>query len=128
MTLTPLILTPLIPNNYFERNGFTALDGKCGANCFDGVYIKGDKVIINEVKPLSANGSIKLSGANDSTGLKTQMSDDWIKSRANELIKSGDATKIEVGSLILQAGRTRNLTAIVSGVSSSGMVIVRVKP
>lgn len=53
-----MTLTPLIPNNYFERNGFTALDGKCGANCFDGVYIKGDKVIINEVKPLSANGSI----------------------------------------------------------------------
>ena len=65
------VLRETVSNSYFERNGFTALDGKCGSNCFDGVYIKGNQVIVNEVKPLSANGSIKLSSAQPS-GLPTQ--------------------------------------------------------
>lgn len=117
-----------VSNSYFERNGFTALDGKCGANCFDGVYVKGNQVIVNEVKPLQANGSIKLSGGNKSTDLKTQMTDGWIKSRTDQLLKSGDPAKIETGNLILQASRSGNLTTVVSGVNSNGMVIVKVKP
>ncbi|MFI8982645.1 hypothetical protein [Ectopseudomonas khazarica] len=122
------VLRETVSNSYFERNGFSTLDGKCGTNCFDGVYVKGDQVIVNEVKPLSANGSIKLSGGNDATGLKTQMSDDWIRSRASELIKSGNPAKVQTGTLILQASKAGKLTTVVSGVNSNGMVIVKVKP
>ncbi|WP_252719489.1 hypothetical protein [Acinetobacter soli] len=38
-----------------------------------------------EVKPLKERGMVKLNSANQSTGLDVQMSDAWIKSRANEL-------------------------------------------
>lgn len=117
-----------VSNSYFERNGFTVLDGKCGTNCFDGVYIKGNQVILNEVKPLQANGSIKLSPRNPDTELPTQMTDGWIKSRTEQLLKSGDPAKIQTGNLILQASRSGNLTTVVSGVNSNGMVIVKVKP
>ena len=52
-----------VAQNYFMRNGYTPLEGKCGSgNCFDGVYLKDGKVYVVEVKPLNANGSIKLSG------------------------------------------------------------------
>ncbi|TXI97791.1 MAG: hypothetical protein E6Q31_10125 [Aquabacterium sp.] len=121
-------LRETVSNSYFDRNGFASLDGKCGAgNCFDGVYIKGNQVIINEVKPLQANGSIKLSGGNKSTDLKTQMSDEWIKSRIDQLLKSGDPAKVQTGNLILQSSRSGNLTTVVSGVNRNGMVIVKVK-
>ena len=119
---------PYCSGSYFERNGFKALDGKCGSNCFDGVYIKGDQVIVNEVKPLQANGSIKLSPRNPDTGLPTQMTDSWIKTRTDQLLKSGDPAKIQTGNLILQASRSGNLTTLVSGVNSNGMVIMKVKP
>lgn len=115
-----------VSNSFFERNGFTALDGKCGANCFDGVYIKGNQVIVNEVKPLNANGSIKLSPSAGT--LPTQGTIQWVESRANELIRSGDSVKIKTGTLILQASKSGNLTTVVSGVNSNGMVIVKVKP
>ena len=71
-------LREYVANSYFMRNGFTSFEGKCGRNCFDGVYIKGDLVYINEVKPLNANGSIKLTGANSGTKLDAQMTDEWI--------------------------------------------------
>lgn len=105
-----------------------ALDGKCGPNCFDGVYIKGDQVIINEVKPLNANGSIKLSSGNEATGLKTQMTDDWIVSRAEALRTTKDPAKMKVGDQILAARNSGKLTTVISGVNSNGMVIVKVKP
>jgi filamentous hemagglutinin len=118
-----------VSNSYFERNGFTSMDGKCGAgNCFDGVYIKGDQVIVNEVKPLNPDGSIKLSGGNNATGLKTQMTDDWIKSRADALIDTKDPVKMQTGYMIKDAIKSGNLTTVVSGVNSNGMVIVKVKP
>ncbi|MDI6529493.1 DUF637 domain-containing protein [Pseudomonas otitidis] len=122
------VVRETVSNSYFERNGFKALDGKCGTNCFDGVYIKGNQVIVNEVKPLQANGSIKLSSGNEGTGLKTQMSDEWIKSRIDQLLNSGDPEKVKAGNLILKASRSGNLTTVVSGVNSNGMVIVKVKP
>lgn len=123
------VLRETVSNSYFERNGFASLDGKCGAgNCFDGVYIKGDLVIINEVKPLQANGSIKLSGGNKSTDLGTQMSDEWIVSRANALEATKDPVKVQLAKQILEAKGSGKLTTVVSGVNRSGMVIVKVKP
>jgi filamentous hemagglutinin len=116
-----------VSNSYFERNGFTSMDGKCGAgNCFDGVYIKGDQVIVNEVKPLNPDGSIKLSPAAGS--LPTQGTIQWVESRARELIRSGDPEKVKTGNLILAAKDSGNLTTVVSGVNSNSMVIVKVKP
>lgn len=84
-------------------------------------------MIINEVKPLNANGSIKLSPA-QSSGLPTQGTIQWVESRARELIKSGDPVRVQTGTLILQASKAGNLTTVVSGVNSSGMVVVKVKP
>ena len=116
----------IVADTYFIRNGFTKLDGKCGSgNCFDGVYIKGDKIYINEVKPLNADGSIKLSGENQATGLKTQMTDDWIKSAVSRL-KSGNAEQQATGKL-LENTPADKLVKIVSGVNSNGMTIVKLK-
>ena len=121
------VVREVVADSYFQRNGFTAMDGKCGAgNCFDGVYVKGDRVIVNEVKPLNADGSIKLSSATG--GLPTQGTIQWVESRANQLLKSGDPGKIETGKMILQASRSGSLTTVVSGVNGNGMVIVKVKP
>lgn len=85
-------------------------------------------MIINEVKPLNANGSIKLSSGNEATGLKTQMTDDWIVSRAEALKATNDPGKMEVGNKILAARASGKLTTVVSGVNSNGMVVVKVKP
>ncbi|MDP2747387.1 hypothetical protein [Pseudomonas sp.] len=85
-------------------------------------------MIVNEVKPLSANGSIKLSSGNKSTDLGTQMSDEWIVSRAEALKATNDPAKMEVGNKILAARGAGKLTTVVSGVNSNGMVIVKVKP
>jgi filamentous hemagglutinin len=90
------------------------------------VYIKGDQVIVNEVKPLNADGSIKLSPAAGS--LPTQGTIQWVESRARELIRSGDPEKVKTGNLILAAKDSGNLTTVVSGVNSNSMVIVKVKP
>lgn len=85
-------------------------------------------MIVNEVKPLQANGSIKLSSGNEGTGLKTQMSDDWIKSRIQALRDTKDPVKVKVADQILAAKEAGKLTTVVSGVNSNGMVIVKVKP
>jgi filamentous hemagglutinin len=104
------------------------MDGKCGAgNCFDGVYIKGDQVIVNEVKPLNTDGSIKLSPAQP-TGLPTQGTNQWVLDRAQALIDTKDPNKVQVGKLIQDADRSGKLTTTISGVNSNGMVIVKVKP
>jgi filamentous hemagglutinin len=115
-----------VSNSYFERNGFKALDGKCGTNCFDGVYINGNQVIVNEVKPLNANGSIQL---NPSAGtLPTQGTIQWVESRAQALIDTKDPVKMQTGYMIMNAKNAGNLTTVVSGVNANGMVVVKVKP
>lgn len=58
----------------FYVNGYKVYDGKCGANCFDGVYEKNRIIYINEVKPMNENGSIKLNSENSGTKLAVQMS------------------------------------------------------
>ncbi|PMS13217.1 hemagglutinin repeat-containing protein [Trinickia caryophylli] len=113
-----------VANNYFVRNGYTPLDGKCGAgNCFDGVYIKGDTVYINEVKPLNPNGSIKLSGPSDS--MSTQMTDEWIGSAVRRLENSGNPESIKTAQLIKSAINENRLVKLVSGVNGQGMTTVK---
>jgi len=123
-------LREIVADSYFTRNGYTALDGKCGSgNCFDGVYIKGNTVYINEVKPLNVNGTIKLSGENPATGLKTQMTDEWIEGAVKRL-KNGTreqqaaAEKIETA---LKPDSKLSLVKVVTGVDSSGMTIIKLK-
>ena len=113
-----------VANNYFVRNGFTPLEGKCGSgNCFDGVYIKGDTVYINEVKPLNANGSIKLSG--ESGTLPTQMSDDWVKNAIGRLRESGNPSALQTAQIIETAMQKQQLVKIVTGVDKQGMTAIR---
>lgn len=117
-----------VAKDYFESNGFTSLDGKCGANnCFDGVYIKGDKVVINEVKPLKDNGSISLSSNMESPQLGVQMTEEWISSRVGMLLRSGDPAKIQAANAILNAGKNGNLVKIVAGLNANGMTMVKIK-
>ncbi|MBO7776116.1 contact-dependent inhibition toxin BcpA, partial [Burkholderia pseudomallei] len=113
-----------VANNYFVRNGFTPLDGKCGVNCFDGVYIKGDTVYINEVKPLNTNGSIQLNGPSGS--LPTQMSDKWIDSAVTRL-RNGDASQRATADLIQKAIDSDKLVKVVTGVNSNGATLVKLK-
>ena len=120
-------LREIVVDSYFQRNGYKALDGKCGSgNCFDGVYIKGETIYINEVKPLNADGTIKLSGP--SGALPTQMSDGWIRSAIGRL-KEGTAAQREVASKIERAmnPETGTLVKITTGVNSNGMTIVKLK-
>ncbi|WP_133649778.1 hemagglutinin repeat-containing protein [Paraburkholderia flava] len=113
-----------VANNYFVRNGFTALDGKCGVNCFDGVYVKGDTVYINEVKPLNADGSIKLNGPSDT--LPAQMNDKWVDSAVSRL-RNGDASQIATADLIQKAIDSNKLVKLVTGVNSDSATLVRLK-
>ncbi|AQQ42493.1 contact-dependent inhibition toxin BcpA [Burkholderia cenocepacia] len=115
-----------VANNYFVRNGYTPLDGKCGANCFDGVYVKGNTVYVNEVKPLNESGSISLNPANGTTKLPAQQTDDWIASSVKRLKDSENPQLIETANVVERALKSGNLVKLVSGVDSNGMVIVKI--
>lgn len=113
-----------VANNYFVRNGFTPLDGKCASNCFDGVYIKGDTVYINEVKPLNANGSIQLNPDNGT--LPAQMTEGWIEYSV-ERLANGDASQRATAAAIQKAIDSNKLVKLVTGVDSNGAKIVNLK-
>jgi filamentous hemagglutinin len=114
-----------VMSSFFTRSGFQPLDGKCGTNCFDGVFVKGDQVYVVETKPLNADGSIALSGPSKSTPLPTQMSDEWIEYTYNRLIGSRNPDLINTGKLIEAARNSGNLVKVVVGIDSNGMTIVR---
>ncbi|MET3496345.1 hypothetical protein ABIC90_003406 [Variovorax boronicumulans] len=120
-------LRELVADNYFIRNGYTPLGGKCGSNCFDGVYLKDGKVYISEIKPLNADGTIKLSPENKATNLKAQMSDDWIVDAVQKLKSSGDPIAVRTADAILTAKENGKLVKVVSGINQSGMTIVKLK-
>lgn len=120
-------LREIVADNYFQRNGYTVLDGKCGSgNCFDGVYVKGNTVYVNEVKPLNADGTIKLSGP--TANQETQMSEVWIKGAVARLSEGTPAQK-EVAATIQKAINAGNgsFVRVVTGVDSNGMTIVKLK-
>ena len=118
-------LREYVTNSYFMRNGFTSFEGKCGTNCFDGVYVKGDLVYINEVKPLNANGSIKLTGANSGTKLDAQMTDEWISGAIKRLNDSGDETLMQTAALLTKAKNSGRLVKMVTGVGDDGAVVIK---
>ncbi len=118
------ILREEIADSYFKNNGYTKLESKCGSNCFDGVYTKNGEIYIVEVKPLKERGSVKLSSANPSTGLDVQMSDAWIKSRANELSnqKNNSAAKATGDKLLQAIENGKPINKIVVGVNEGRAV------
>ena len=120
------ILRESIADQYFKRNGFVALNGKCGVNCFDGVYIKGNQVVLSEVKPLASNNTIKLSdNLKSPNNIGVQMTDTWITTRVAELRSTGDAAKILAADTIERAMFDGRLVKIVSGVNENGMTFVK---
>nr|WP_275761232.1 hemagglutinin repeat-containing protein [Ralstonia pseudosolanacearum] len=117
-------LREYVANNYFVRNGFTPMEGKCGSgNCFDGVYVKGNSVYINEVKPLNANGSIQLSGP--SGNLPTQMTDAWVDNAINRLANSGNPDAVRTAEILFKAKKDGTLVKIVTGVDGKGITAVK---
>lgn len=110
-------LSEFVVNNFFARNGYTVLDGKCGSNCFDGVYIRGKTVYINEMKPLKADGSIKLNGPQGS--LPTQMTDSWIDQALIKL-DSGTAAQKDVAKQIRDAINEGRLVKMATAFDSTG--------
>jgi len=116
-----------VSESYFIRNGYTPLDGKCGSNCFDGVYVKNGNVYIVEVKPLNADGSIKLNGADKSTGLQTQMTDGWIADTVKTLKDSENPASVRTADAIIAAQKNGSLVKVVSGVNQESMVVVKLK-
>lgn len=118
-------LREFVSNYYFSKNGYIRLEGKCGSgNCFDGVYMKGDTIIVNEVKPLNANGSVSLSG-NTGTNLGTQMSDQWISDAIRRLYLEGTPETKRTADLMMRAIDQNKLVKVVSAVNSSGINIVK---
>lgn len=85
--------------------------------------MKGDMVYINEVKPLNANGAIKL---NDPSGsLPTQMTDDWVTGAINRLRQTGDAAAMQTADIIQAAKDNGKLVKLVTGVDSQGATVVK---
>jgi filamentous hemagglutinin len=120
-----------VANNYFLRNGYQPLEGKCGSgNCFDGVYLKDGKVYINEVKPLNADGTVKLAGPSvraDGSTLDTQLSDSWVQYSIDRLASSSSAETRRAAGIIQKALDEKTLVKLVSGVDAAGMTIVKIK-
>ena len=113
-----------VSDAYFTQHGFTKLDGKCGAQCFDGVYIKHGEIYIVEVKPLSSKGTIQLS-PNKGSNIGTQMSNEWIANRAEYLEKKGKNPEAKLtGEKVLSALKNGNVNKIVVGVNDKTMVTV----
>ncbi len=124
-------LREYVADNFYLRNGFTKLDGKCGSNCFDGVYVKDGQIFINEVKPLNADGTIKLS-SNSGSSIGVQMDEIWIRSRA-DVLSNGTPSQKATANLIFKAldQGGSGVTRVVTGVNSNGITIVKlptVKP
>jgi hypothetical protein len=100
--------TEAISDRYFVTHyQMTPLDGKLGSNNgLDGIYIEGTtaaptSIIITESKQW--HSGVQLSKGNANTNLPNQMTDAWIRSRAEALINTNDLQKIAVGNMIINA-------------------------
>ena len=118
-----------VSDSYFARNGYKQIEGKCGSdNCFDAVFIKGDKVYVVESKPLQSNGAIKLSPTNSITGLPAQMTDEWVGSAISRLGLAESSEAAQTTAKIIAAARNKaTLVKLVVGSNKDGITIVRLK-
>ena len=115
------ILREEVADSYFKSSGYIKLESKCGSNCFDGVYTKNGEIYIVEVKPLKERGSVKLSDNKISVNdIGVQMSDKWIISRAEALIKTNNPDAIKTAELITKAiNQGKPINKIVVGINES---------
>lgn len=115
------ILREEIADSYFKNSGYTKLESKCGSNCFDGVYLKNGEIHIVEVKPLKERGSVKLSDNKKSVNdIGVQMSDKWIISKAEALVKTKNPDAIKTVGFITKAiNQGKPINKIVVGVNDS---------
>lgn len=119
--------TEQLAHKLLEKDGYVKYDAKFGSNNgFDGVYIKGDPanptdIIINEAKQMNTAGSIKLNAANNATGLKSQMSDDWIEQTITSMENNTSVSTL--GNTLRQnySKITKTVTAVDK---SSGEIVV----
>ena len=118
-------LREAISDSYFANSNYTKLDGKCGAQCFDGVYLKHGELYIVEVKPWKENGAIQLTPRNRNTLLPRQMSDKWINDRVNHLLAHGTPEAKETARLIHEAiEKKRPINKVVIGIRHDSAVTV----
>lgn len=115
-----------VADSYFTNSGYTKLESKCGSNCFDGVYTKNGEIYIVEVKPLKARGSIKLSdNKNSPNAIGVQMSDQWIISRTEALVKTKNPDALKTARLINQAvNQGKPINKIIVGVNESRTITI----
>lgn len=111
----------------------TALDGSCGSNCFDGVFInnKTGELVIVEVKPLT-NSGIKLSPANGT--LPAQMTDDWIVNAARRIEKLAESGSSSAQLTINKLNQFKdpvtglyNVQKVVIGVNSQTVKLITLR-
>ena len=112
-----------IADSYFKNSGYTKLESKCGSNCFDGVYMKNGELYVVEVKPLSRNAINLSSNKNSPNNIGVQMSNEWIISRTDELVKTRNPQALKTAELINKAIDTgKPVNKIVVGVNDSRAV------
>ena len=117
------ILREEIADSYFKNSGYTKLESKCGSNCFDGVYMKNGELYVVEVKPLSRNAINLSSNKNSPNNIGVQMSNEWIISRTDELVKTRNPQALKTAELINKAIDTgKPVNKIVVGVNDSRAV------
>ena len=83
-------------------------------------------VYVNEVKPLGADNSIKLSGKNLATNLAPQMSGQWIAGAVKRFEGSGNADAINTAKILKYAIDNNRLTKMVTGFNKNGMTVVTI--
>lgn len=122
-----------IAKTYFDTKDYTALDGSCGSNCFDGVFInnKTGELIIVEVKPLTSSG-IKLSPANGP--LPAQMTDQWIVNAAGRIEKLAESGSSSAQLTINKLNQFKdpvtglyNVQKVVIGVNSQAVKLITLR-
>ena len=113
----------------FEANSFVKYDAKIGSNNgFDGVYIKGDlnnptEIIINEAKQVGTMGNIKLNRENLGTGLKSQMSDEWVYDNVIPKLQEQGGSFENLANLILN-NRAKVVKTVTAVDRTTGEVVV----
>ena len=96
---------------------YKAVPNVLGNTGFDNTFVKYASdgktildVVVNETKPLQADGSVLLNKATES--LPAQMSDKWLKSVADRLLKSGDADSMRIADWIIERGARKTVTGV----------------
>lgn len=101
----------LMEDLFHNEQGYSKLDGSynSGINGFDGVFQKGDEIIISESKQWTGANSVSLSGPG--ANVPAQMTDEWVDFVADKLEIDGNAA---LANIIRDAKDTGKLTKVVT--------------